>query len=176
MGFVILFSSNKKSFPMKYRILSTEELTHLEEDFKHFLIVNGVLTEEWVRLNKEQVEKAVELVEIFSDTVLQKVYEKIAFLEFRSVDSCIVFHFSPQNIEMISIQKKPDSDTDLSSVESVHFALINKLNELNFFQSKKEFSINRELEMHEMLEKGCLLSSEEFWNSLKELMPIKNSI
>lgn len=155
---------------MKYRILSNEELSHLEDDFKHFLIVNGVHTEDWERLNKDDVQKAIELVEIFSDTVLQKVYEKLEFLEFRSLESCMVFHFVHDKVELISMQKNADSTIDLSSSEGIHDALVNHPGKLTFFNSEKKYSISREQEIHGMLDQGCLISSAEFWNSLKEVI------
>lgn len=151
---------------MKYRILSNEELSHLEEDFKHFLIVNGVHAEEWEALNKNDVEKAVQLVEVFSDTVLQKVYEKIEYLEFRSVDTCMVFHLSEDKIELISIHRKAESAADLSTIESIHDALKNNAEQLTFFKTEKSYSKNREAEIHDMIEQGCLLSSSQFWTAL----------
>lgn len=158
---------------MKYRILSNEELSHLEEDFKHFLIVNGVHAEEWEALNKNEVDKAVQLVEVFSDTVLQKVYEKIEYLEFRSLDTCMVFHLCQDKIELISIHRKANSTVDLSTVESIHEALKNNAEELTFFKTEKNYSKNRELEIHEMIEQGCLLSSSQFWTALS-LSIVKN--
>ena len=151
---------------MKYRILSNEELSHLEEDFKHFLIVNGVHAEEWEALNKKDVDKAVQLVEVFSDTVLQKVYEKIEYVEFRSVDTCMVFHMCKEKIELISIHRKASSEVDLSSVDSIHEALKNDAEQLNFFKTEKPYSKNREAEIHEMIEQGCVLSSSQFWTAL----------
>ena len=66
---------------MKYRTLKEDELLGLEEEFKQFLIVNGIHNDEWVKMNQEETDKAVELVNIFSDTVLQTVYEKIKFID-----------------------------------------------------------------------------------------------
>ncbi len=151
---------------MKYRILSNEELSHLEEDFKHFLIVNGVHGEEWEALNKNDVDKAIQLVELFSDTVLQKVYEKIEYLEFRSLDTCMVFHLGKDKIELISIHRMAESIVDLSTVESIHEALKKSADQLNFFKTEKPYSKNREAEIHEMIEQGCLLSSSQFWTAL----------
>jgi hypothetical protein len=151
---------------MKYRILSIEELSHLEEDFKHFLIVNGVHAEEWEALNKNDVDKAVQLVELFSDTVLQKVYEKLEYLEFRSLDTCMVFHLVEDKIELISIHRMPESNVDLSTVESIHEALKKNADQLSFFKTEKPYSKNREAEIHEMIEQGCLLSSSQFWTAL----------
>lgn len=148
--------------PMKYRILTNEELIPLEEDLKAFLIVNGVDGSEWGKINAQNPDKAIELVELFSDVVLQKVYEKIKFLEFRSATSCMVFKCGKEVIELISIQTT-DASEDLSTIESLHEALKKEDSKLTFFKSTKNYSGSREREVHEMIESGCLLSSEEFW-------------
>jgi hypothetical protein len=151
---------------MKYRILTDSELTYMEDDLKHFLIVNGVHAEEWERLNLEDIDKAIQLVEIFSDSVLQKVYEKLSFLEFRSQDTCMVFNCQPEKMELITIQKKMDSEVDLSTPRSIHDALINNATELQFFKTVKGYANTREKEIHQLLEQGCYNSSKEFWDTL----------
>ncbi len=153
---------------MKYRILSDEELQHLEGDLKAFLIINGIHGEEWAKLNQEEPQKAMELVELFSDQVLQTVYEKVKFLEHRTPDSCLVFHFGEQEQELIAIQKKSDSSADLSTIEGIHHALINAPADLSFFTSKKNYNHPREQEIHQLIEQGAVLSDAGFWNSLKE--------
>jgi hypothetical protein len=155
---------------MKYRILTDEELSHLADDFKQFLIVTGVHAEEWEEMNRTDIPKAIQLVEIFSDTVLQKVYEKIGYLEFRSTDSCMVFNFGPESVKLISMQRKPDSECDLSTPETIHAALSNAINELTFFRSEKPYGTSREEEIHKMLEQGCFISSAEFWNLLEHVL------
>jgi len=154
---------------MKYRMLTDEELEVFAEDLKHFLIVNGVHAEEWEEINKNNKDKAVELVQLFSDNVLQIVYEKIKFLEHRSEKSCLVFHFESDKIELISLNAK-EGETDLSAPETIHDALVNRPNEITLFKTSKKYSKERETEIHEMLEQGCVNSSEEFWNSLNKLI------
>lgn len=155
---------------MKYRILTDEELSHLAEDFKQFLIVTGVHAEEWEEMNKIDIPKAIKLVEVFSDTVLQKVYEKISYLEFRSNDTCMVFNFGLDSVKLISIQRKPDSKVDLSTPESIHNVLTKTIKEVSFFRSEKQYSMRREEEIHKMIEQGCFISSAEFWNLLSEVL------
>ncbi|WP_343634880.1 DUF6495 family protein [Fluviicola sp.] len=155
---------------MKYRVLSDEELQHLEGDLKAFLIINGVHGEEWAKLNQEEPQKALELVELFSDQVMQTVYEKVKFLEHRAPDSCIVFHFGENEQELIAIQKNPGSVVDLSSVEGIHEALTKTPGDLSFFTSKKHYNDSRELEIHRLIEQGAVLSDAGFWNSLKEIL------
>lgn len=155
---------------MKYRMLTMEELEVFEEDFKQFLIVNGVHAEEWEEMNRSDKENAVKLVELFSDSVLQKVYEKIHYLEHRSEKSCLVFKLNKENIELISINVKEDSNSTLKTPESIHEALKNNSSELTIFKTQKKYSVNRELEIHELLEQGSVLSEKNFWKFLTELV------
>lgn len=152
---------------MKYRILTNEELQILEKDFVAFLIVNGVEGEMWAKINQEEPDKAIELVELFSDTVLQKVYEKIFYLEKRSEDSCMVFHVGEKEMQLIVLSRKSESTIDLSTPELIHDALTNKLAELEVFSSKKAINKTHELEVHELITSGCVLSDKSFWSSLK---------
>ncbi|MNU81841.1 hypothetical protein D3C71_715120 [compost metagenome] len=155
---------------MKYRILSDEELQHLEGDLKAFLIINGVHAEEWEKLNQEDPQKALALVELFSDQVFQTIYEKIHFLEHRTPESCLVFRFLKDEQELIAIQRNPDSTLDLSDTEGIHLALSQHLKDLSLFTSKRAYSQEREREIHQLIEQGAILSSEEFWNSLQQIL------
>lgn len=152
---------------MKYRVLTKEELIPLEKDLVAFLIVNGIDGSMWEKINQEDPEKAIELVELFSDVVLQKVYEKIQFLEFRSEKSCLVFKCGVEAIELISMTTDPNNSCDLSTPDSIHEALVKHSNELKIFKTEKAYSQERELEIHQLISGGCLISSEEFWVSLE---------
>ena len=150
-------------------MLSAEEMAIFDEDFKHFAITNGISNEEWIEMNKSNTELATKLVELFSDTVLQKVYEKVRFIEHRSPSSCLVFKLNEADIELISLTAKSDK-IDLSTVESVHEALVKDPSEMSLFRSQKSYSKNREEEIHEMLMQGCVNSTETFWMSLEKVI------
>jgi|GEM_PF-312811 len=150
---------------MKYRILTKEEMQVFDEDFKHFMITNGVTNEEWIEMNVSNVSKATALVELFSDTVLQKVYEKLQFIEFRSDDTCMIFHCKKENMELISLNKIA-GNLNLSTPESIHIALSKNPEELSIFKTEKAYNESREMEMHQLFEKGCFVSSQEFWDAL----------
>lgn len=154
---------------MKYRILTKEEMQIFDEDFKHFMITNGVTNEEWIEMNISDIPKATALVELFSDTVLQKVYEKLQFIEFRSEDACMIFHCKKENMELISLNKKSGS-SNLSTPESIHEALSKNPDELSIFKTEKAYNESRENEMHQLFEKGCFVSSQEFWDALEVLI------
>ena len=155
---------------MKFRMLTDTELECFEQEFKQFLIVNGVEAKEWEKMNVSNKEKAIQLVELFSDTVLQKVYGKIKYLEHRNISSCLVFKFNKDNIELISINVKIGAKIDLSTPESIHEALINSAHLLTVFKTQKEYSGNKEDEIHLMLETGCVNSTASFWNMLEKVL------
>jgi hypothetical protein len=155
---------------MKYRLLSDAELHHLEGDLKAFLIVNGVEGATWKELNEQEPEKALSLVSLFSDQVLQTVYEKVTCLEHRSKTACLVFRFLPDCQQLIAIQSNDENHCDLTTPESIHEALTHHFSSLSFFKSEKGYSAPRETSIHELLEQGCVLSSMDFWNQLEEII------
>lgn len=157
---------------MKYRILNNEELSHLDEQLKQFLIINGIYGDEWKRLNEEEPQKSVTLIELFSDHVLQIVYEKTTFLEKQTPDACFVFRCKPETLELIAVQKKNSEDItiDLSSTQGIHHALTKSAGNLTFFRTEKPYSKEREREIHIMFMDGCIRSSEAFWNQLEKVI------
>jgi hypothetical protein len=155
---------------MKYRILTKEEMEVFDEDFKHFLITTGVSNEEWLEMNQTNVPQATALVELYSDTVLQKVYEKMQYVEFRSEDTCMIFHCLPDKMELISLNKKGKKG-DLSTPKTIHVTLTKHPEELSIFKTVKPYTESREKEIHELFEKGCFVSSHEFWEALDVLIP-----
>lgn len=152
---------------MKFRCLTNEELTVLEDDLKAFLIVNGIDGDEWKKINQNAPEKAMKLVEIFSDSVLQIAYSKIHYVEYRSPKTCIVFHCKDTDMEIISLQLNETAEADLSTPESIHHTLLNYASEIQFTRRSKNNTKSREEEIHQLLDQGCVPSSKEFWISLE---------
>lgn len=150
-------------------MLSDEELGLLEDELVSFLIVNGLTKDEWVKLNEVNPEKALDVIGIFSDTILQKVYERVRFIEHRSRKNCLVFRLGNDQIDLISLSLL-DDNLDLSSPDSIHDVLVNHPSKLRIFSASKQYSGNREKEIHQMLEDGCVNSSESFWLSLENLI------
>ncbi len=157
---------------MKYRILTNEELAELEDQLKQFLIVNGVHTDDWKRINEEEPDKALDLVELFSDYVLQIVYENTKYLEKRTPDTVYFFNYGEDKAILIGLQKKnkENPNLDLSTAESVADALRNHSTELVFFQQEKEYTKGREMEIHDMFTNGCTKTTKEFWELLQKIV------
>jgi|SRR5690554_1688927 len=157
---------------MKYRILTNEELAELEDQLKQFLIVNGVHNEDWKRINEEEPDKALDLIELFSDYVLQIVYENTKYLEKRTPDTVYFFNYGKEKAELIALQRKnkEDSSIDLSTAENIVDVLKNHSLELVFFRQEKAYSKTREMEIHDMFTNGCMKMTEEFWELLQKIV------
>ena len=154
---------------MRFRILSDDELKHLENDFKQFLIVNQLHKEEWLELNQSSPEKALALVELFSDMVLLKVYEKINFLEYRNNRIFSIYKISENQIQAIHI-KSENENVSILSDEELALALKNNLKELNIYKAEKQVSPYKEDEIHKLIQQGCILSNEFVWGKMSELL------
>lgn len=157
---------------MKYRLLSQEEQQYFDEDFKYFLIANGVKNEEWLDMIQNSPKKAEELVGMFSDAVLDIVYKKMQFLEHRSKDSCMVFHFEEDKIALISLTST-NAQLDLSTPESIHHALQKHAKDIQLFKTQKAYHHEREMEIHQMIEKGCVPSTSDFWEALENVLSVE---
>lgn len=155
---------------MKYRILTDEELSSLEKELTAFLIVNGIDGPEWEKINKQDPEKAIQLVEVFSDAVLDLAYTKIQFLEHRSEKSCMVFNVMDDESALISLQLKDGSIHNLSTPESIHRTLVESPSEIQFFRHSKRHQKTRNEEVHLLISQGCVPSVKEFWVSLEAVI------
>jgi hypothetical protein len=154
---------------MKYRILSNEELSHFDEDLKAFLIIHGIDGPLWEKMNRETPEKAIELVELFSDVVLQRVYENISYLEFRSPDTFAVFHLEPEQQSLVLVKSLNTEIAELSTPEQIQEAVSKQIEQLEFFRSNRSYPADRELAVHQLLDQGCVLSDESIWKMFDQM-------
>ena len=65
---------------------------------------------------------------------------------------------------------KKSGSSNLASPESIHEALSKNPDELSIFRTEKAYNETREIEMHQLFEKGCYVSSQEFWDALTILI------
>jgi hypothetical protein len=146
---------------MKYRILTDEELSELENEFKQFLITNNVYTEEWEELNKKKDKKVDELVEMFSDIVLDKALKNIKYLEHITPTDIKSFKCGASEMVLIGIASK-NKNIDFTTDVLADFA-----DELDIFKTSKPYFNDREMEVFELLQSGCSLIGEERFNKLE---------
>ena len=158
---------------MKYRVLTGDELKELETEFKHFLITNNVYTEEWEELNRKKDKRVRELVEMFSDIVLDKALRNVKFLEHITKTDIKAFKCDEKEMTLIGITSS-NKELDFMKNTSADFQ-----NDLNIFITSKPDFKEREIEVFELMESGCSIIDEERFKKLElaytySSKPIKN--
>lgn len=155
---------------MKYRMLSDEELQVLEPELKEFLIVNGFDGEAWEELNREQPEKAIALVELFSDIVLEKVYKKVDVLEKRDAENMTLIRIGDSAMELFHVSVKKKGILNLAESETISSLLNRYKDALDFYRGQKKHQLTREEEVHRLIVQGFAVVPIQFWEEIKTVM------
>lgn len=153
---------------MRFRRLEKKELEALQEDFVQFLASNHITASEWTSLKEAKSDKVHELIDIFSDIVLEKVYSKVEYLQHRSKDTVRVFHCQEDKIVMTGL-KISDPTRDLTQPEDI--VVLSNASELQgpvkIFQMEKAYNHDRAEEIFIMMHKdGCQQASSSMFDAL----------
>lgn len=96
---------------IKYRRLSKEEFELLESDFVRFLASNSIQAQDWQKLKSDSPDRVDELLDIFSDTVLEKVYTKAEYLTIVKPTEFHAFKMGDRSANLVGVRFK---NTDLN--------------------------------------------------------------
>lgn len=155
---------------MKYKRLSSEELQHLEKDFIGFLAHAQITGLDWEKMKKEEIEKANELIDVFSDVVYDKVLRKIKYLEYRDAKTLNLFYCMEDKIILIGLRVKENSPLDFTSEDVLKQWNESNAASVNILKTEKSYTKEREVEILEMLESGCLITDDHLFNTLSKLV------
>ncbi|OFY87258.1 MAG: hypothetical protein A3F72_17315 [Bacteroidetes bacterium RIFCSPLOWO2_12_FULL_35_15] len=155
---------------MKYKRLRPEELQALEKEFVNFLASAQITAQDWEKMKEQELEKANELIEVFSDLVYDKVLRKIKFLEFRDAKTLNIFNCTEEKIKLLGLRVNESSTLDLTAPD-----VLSKWNQSNsgnvtVVRTEKNYSKERELEMFELLQTGCLITDDKLYNLLRGMV------
>ena len=153
---------------MRYRMLTDEELNALSDDFTQFLVVQGIDDDSWRKMNLENKEKAIQIVEIFSDTVLEKVYSKIKYLSYVSEKVYSIFRINKDNINLILI-KSVEPTFAFKNESLIPELLSNNPDSWELYSSTKQLGQKLTDEIHKLFTQGCQISKVETWNIFYDL-------
>ncbi len=152
---------------VKYRYLTDEELKEFEEEFKHFLIANGLHAEEWEKLNDEDPDKAIEVVGLFSNLIFDKVYDKTKFIV--HVDNKVLkaFKFYEDKALLIGVDYK--GKLNFPNENILEFINENASEMLIYSTSKSFPKEKRNDEMHFLVKLGSNFSDGKIFNFLSQI-------
>ena len=157
---------------MKYRRLSMEELKELEPDFIRFLASNSIAGDDWVKMKENNPEKSNQLIDHFSDLIFERTLKKVEHLEFKTPNDIKLFHCMEDKIVMLGLFVEGHSNLDFTKPTDPKL-MIEQLKQssaqLKLYQAEKQFSKQREMELFEMMENGCLISKGDLFYTLQKL-------
>ena len=158
---------------MKYRRLTLEELKELKSEFINFLAVNGYGADDWEKFQKTQDPKHDEMIELFSDMVMEKVLGNIEYLEHRSEKSLMLFRCFSEEMVLTSVNINKEIGVTFNDEESVKVALeTDQLEDglLSHFTTSKKYSKSKEEEVFELTNSGCMVITEEYYNNITKAL------
>ncbi len=159
------------SYQPKFRQLTDEELQELEKEFVQFLCANTVTADDWVKVKEEEPERAHQLIDMFSDVVMEKALTNIKYLEHRQEKELMLFHCKEESMELIGLNVPADADVDLREPASVQAYVENSEDGgLSVFKVEKPYAKSREEEMFDMTNTGCLVSDGALFYLLEKMV------
>ncbi len=149
-----------------YRLLTLQELKELEKEFIDFLVLNGIPAHDWQRIQKEDKTTVDEMIELFSDVVFESIMRKTQFLESRGTHHLHTFQCLSDHIVLVAMEAEPSEETDFTNPDFVSSAMLTPPNGVKIFTTSKAYSKRREIELFEMLEKGCVIADDRLFKTL----------
>ena len=137
---------------MKYRRLTSEELSAVEGEFVKFLASQGLDATEWQKVKSDSPDQVEYLLDEFSIFFWESTTSRITYIEKVSVDERWLFKFSESSAEVLRWQKVEGKD------------------KLDVSKGKKEFPEEaRGREIFLLLEQGLLPCTPDSHEELSKL-------
>ena len=156
---------------VKYRFLTDEELQGFDEEFKHFLIANGLHAEEWKSMNINEPNKAIEIVGLFSDLILDKVYDKTEYVLHTGDKNLKAFKFFKEKAVLIGVEFQGEGV--ISKENTIKFIVDNASQMLLYATSKNFNEEKRNKELHFLVNNGAVVTDEKVFNFLSNMKGLK---
>lgn len=147
----------------KYRALDLVELESLEKEFVDFLVLNGIMHDDWIKMKNEDPAAAQKMTELFSDVVWESILRKAKHLDFRSSHSIKCFQCLDEKIVLVGIDSK---DTDMSTEKFAQMKTQDYPDDIEVYTTEKKYAKNREQEIFDMINWGCEISDGQLFKKL----------
>lgn len=132
-----------------------DQLKELETELVSFLIVHGIDGELWKSINRDIPEKAEELVQLFSNTVWEKIAD--------------------QTDAMKRISEHETTFVQIGAEEGFLVNIQNTQGELTVHSGRKKLNGNRRKEIIDLLTQGFeRISLQEFSEAIQNFIPEKS--
>lgn len=148
----------------KYRRLNKEELELLEESFVRFLAAQSIAGEDWKKIQEADRERHDELIDQFSDVVIEKTLHNVKILEHRSAKRVLFFQFLENEANLFGIEFKHDPPFGLDTgfrIDEFAELLNNKELSYSILNGTKQYKEDKLTEIFRIIQQGAQIPRDE---------------
>ena len=149
---------------MKFSRLTKEQFEELSDEFALFLASNAIDSYKWKKIKTTSVDLTDKILDLFSDTVWNKVLSKVNYLNNISSSHIFLFKCNKNSIDSIVI-KSNDNQIDFKKSETHSFFLKNLNSEkIEAFRAFKKLNKKEQKkEIHKLILNGSEISDGELY-------------
>lgn len=159
---------------MKYRLLTKEELSATENQFINFLALNGIPSDYWEKIKKNDQVRVNSLMEEFSDFIFDNILRNVDIIEHRSSNSFTLYYSETNNsLSLLRIETKIPGlfnfNNEFEITELVNL-FIDYSDQISIIKGEKKEIEDKKMEFFSLLESGGRISkNDSLLKSLKDL-------
>lgn len=148
-----------------------KELQELEKEFVEYLVLNGIVADDWEKIKKEDLSKAKHIIELFSDVVFESIMRKVKFLELRTTHEVKVFQCLKDKLVLVGMSSGDDPAIDFTNTDFIKRAMDEPPQGLKVYTTEKLYDKDREIELFEMVQAGAVIVDGQLFKSLCLALP-----
>ena len=154
---------------MKYRYLTYEEFTVVEDDFSNYLYDCGLSPYEWKLLQDQYSEQAWSMLGEYSDLVFDRMVKDVRYLEYRSEKRLKAIECHKDYMVSIGVEIPESSKLNLTDIGSL--LNIDRVDQHAYkcFEFIVSYHKDRDHQIFDMIEEGCYVVDSSVFNKLKIL-------
>lgn len=150
---------------MTFRRLNNEELAALEKPFINFLVANTITGDDWAKMKIHEPERASKMIDIFSDFIFEERLRTVQFVQHQEPKELRLFKCTDEKILLIGVQVVENSAIDFT--KEADLSKISADTEgVQLYRTEKKYTRGREREIFELLENGCKISENSWFDTL----------
>lgn len=154
---------------MKYRYLTYQELTVVEDDFSNYLYDHGFNQYEWKVLQDQNSDQALSLLEDYSDLIFDRLVQNVEYLEYRSDKQLRAIEVHKDHMVSIGIQIPEKSNIDLTDISSLSEIEESEEQPYRCFKEVTPYNTDRDHEVFDLIESGCYVVDSSVFEQLSLL-------
>jgi len=162
---------------LKYRRLTTTELKELSKEFIQFLAAQSITAPDWEKIKAEKTEKRDELIDLFSNIVLERILNKIDYLEIITQDELRIFKMNEDSGRLLGMKiTKKEVDLSDDTILDELFKNPKKLLSQNpkFYELTKKYNKTKAEEVFFLINMGANVTNTTLYDTINTLIEGKN--